>query len=124
MALRSPRKSTWNKVSQVLPIWTSSQSNVAIEMFHALLSRLGITDAASYFRKLRIPIVITTIAGACIGASEFGLQGFFLGGLLGVITPLALIWIGFMLVLVAVVLAIYFAAWAVIFWIVWWFLHS
>lgn len=126
MTYRKTDKSSSRKVrlSQILPIWTTSQSDAAIEMFQELLSRLGITDAASYFRKLRIPIVISTIAGACIGTYHFGLKGFFIGGLLGLITPIALIWIGFLLVLVAVVLAIYFIAWAAIFYGLRWLFFS
>lgn len=118
------RKSTWSKVSQVLPIWTTANSSAANMYFMSLLERFGITDVRSYFQKLRIPIAISMVVCAICGAASDGIKGFVIGGLLGTVAPIALLWLGVMLILVAVFLTVYCAAWAVILWIVWWLLHS
>jgi len=89
----------------------------------SLLERFGITDVRSYFQKLRIPIAISVTVCACLGASSHGLKGFLIGGLLGVIAPVTLLWLGVMLVLITIFLAIYFIAWAVILCLGWWILH-
>lgn len=124
MAFRSPRKSTWNKVSQVLPVWTTANSTAANMYFLSLLERFGITDVRSYFKKLRIPIAISVVVCAWVGAVNDGLRGLVIGGLLGIVAPIALLWLCVMLILIAIVMAIYCAAWAVIYWILWWLLHS
>ena len=93
-------------------------------VFHALLLKLGITDVSSYFRKLRIPIVICVVVGALVGASFYGLKGFFLGGLLGMIAPAALLWLGVMLVGATIFIAIYAVAWAAIVAFIWWFIGA
>lgn len=93
-------------------------------VFISMLSRLGITDISSYFRKLRVLIVIGVVVCACIGASDSGLKGFILGGLLGLFAPAALLWLGVMLVGITIFIAIYAAAWAVIFCVLWWLLGS
>jgi len=119
MAFRSPRKSTWTKVSQVLPIWSHSNSAAANMFFKDVLGKLGVTDVRSYFQKWRIPIVISIVVCALTGAASDGLKGFVIGGLLGVVAPVALLWLGVMLCLVALLLAIYVAVWAVIVLILW-----
>ncbi|MBK9440716.1 MAG: hypothetical protein IPN53_05115 [Comamonadaceae bacterium] len=113
MASRKP------KLSQVLPIWTSDNATAANLFFQMLLDLIGITDIHSYIQKWRIPIVISVIVCAFIGAANGGLRGFVIGGLLGIVAPVALLWLGVMLTLIAMYLAIYFAAWAVIVWILW-----
>lgn len=124
MAFRSPRKSTWHKVSQVLPIWTSANTTAANLYFMSLMERFGITDARTYFQKLRISIAISVVVCAWSGAASDGLKGFVIGGLLGTVAPIALLWLVVMLSLIALFLAIYAAAWAVICWLLWWLLHS
>ena len=118
------RNSTWSKVSQVLPTWTTANSTAANLYFISLLERFGITDIRSYFQKLRFPIAISVVVCAFQGAVYSGLKGVFIGGLLGTIAPMVLLWLGVMLILVAFFLTVYCAAWALIFWIVWCFLHS
>jgi len=88
------------------------------------MERFDITDVRSYFQKWRIPIAISVVVCACSGAASDGLKGFVIGGLLGIVAPIALLWLGVMLALITLFLAIYFAAWAVILWILWWLLHS
>ncbi|HEY5581219.1 MAG TPA: hypothetical protein VIK56_08655 [Rhodoferax sp.] len=126
MAPRSKKQSSGRKVhlAEVLPIWTTAHSSTVNLAFHALLLKLGITDVSSYFRKLRIPIVICIVVGALVAASFYGLKGFFLGGLLGMIAPAALLWLGVMLVGATIFIAIYAAAWAAIVAFIWWFIGA
>ena len=79
------RKSPWRKLgaSEILPVWTRSETNAVNLAFQALMSKFGITDTASYFRQLRIPIGISVVVCACIGAANNGTTGFILGGLAG-----------------------------------------
>jgi hypothetical protein len=77
--------------------------------FKELLKKLGITDIRSYFRVLQIPIVISVILCACMGAASDGLKGFAIGGLLGVAAPIALLWAGAMVIAIALFMAIYVA---------------
>ena len=93
-------------------------------VFVALLLRFGIVDVPSYFRRLSIPIAISVVVGALVGVAQYGLQGFCLGGLLGLIAPAALLWLGVMLVGTAIFIAIYVAAWAAIVSFIWWFLRA
>ena len=126
MASRAKKQSSSDKLNltEVLPIWTTAHSSTVNLVFHALLLKLGITDVSSYFRKLRIPIAICVVVGALVGASFYGLKGFCLGGLLGMIAPAALLWLGVMLVGATIFIAIYAAAWAAIVAFLWWFIGA
>jgi hypothetical protein len=118
---RSPHKPANRlRLSQVLPPVQPQLSN---QLAFALLERFGITDLSSYLSVWRIPIVLCVILGACIGAFQAGLTGFALGGLLGALAPAGLVWLGVVLLHAAIVLAIYFACWAVILAVGWWMLH-
>ena len=127
MAFRSPRKSSkkpiGRKLLQVLPIWTPANTAVATLFFKDVLEKLGITDVRSYFQKWRIPIAISIVVCAWVGAASEGFKGCVIGGLLGIVAPIALLWLGVMLTLIALFLAIYVAAWAVIVFIVWAIFH-
>ena len=90
-------------------------------MFLSCLEALGITDLRSYWRKSQILIVLCVLVGASIGASSDGIKGLLVGCLLGFATPAALIWLGVTLIHIAIYLAIYCAAWAVILCVAWWF---
>ena len=92
--------------------------------YMAMLERFGITDVPSYFRQLRIPIVISTVICGGIGLSGNGLSGLLIGAVLGLIAPAGLLWLGVMVVGVAIYLAVYCAAWAVILCILWWLISS
>jgi hypothetical protein len=111
-------------LSQVLPIWTASHAAAANGIFLGLLERIGITDVRSYFHKLRGLIVISVVVCACSGAANVGLKGFAIGGLLGLVAPLALLWAGVILTLAVIYLAIFAAAWAAIFGIAGWLLRQ
>ena len=126
MAYRSSKRSSGAKVhlTEVLPIWTTHHSSTVNLAFVALLQKLHITDVPSYFRQLRTPIAICVVVCAWIGAAFYGLTGLFLGGLLGLIAPAALLWLGVMLVGAAIFIAIYVAAWAAIVSFIWWFIGA
>ena len=111
-------------LTEALPVWTTHHSNTVNLVFVALLQKLGITDVASYFRQLRTTIVICIVIGAWVGAALYGLQGFLLGGLLGMVAPAALLWLGVVLLGAAIFIAIYVAAWAAILWFLWWFIRA
>ena len=120
------RKSPWRKLgaSEILPVWTRSETNAVNLAFQALMSKFGITDTASYFRQLRIPIGISVVVCACIGAANNGTTGFILGGLAGLLAPAALLWLAVLLVGVAIYLALFVAAWAAIWVCAKWFLSE
>ena len=126
MAYRSSKRSSSRKLhlTEVLPIWTTHHSSAVNLAFLALLQKLQITDVASYFRQLRTPIAICVVVCAWVGAALYGLKGFFLGGLLGLIAPAALLWLGVMLLGAAIFIAIYVAAWAAIVSFIWWFIGA
>lgn len=92
--------------------------------FQALLSKLGITDVPSYFLQLRIPIAISVIVCACIGAVNYGIKGFILGGLAGLLAPAAMLYLLVLVAGAAIFLGIYIAAWGVIWAIAKWFLSE
>jgi len=58
------------------------------------------------------------------GASGYGLKGFFLGALLGMIAPAVLIWLGVLAIGIALYMVVWCLAWAVIWTVFWWFLHQ
>ena len=125
MAYRGPKRPSWRQLrpSQVLPIWSTANTNVANIVAGELLAHFGVTDIRSYFRQLRVVIVICAIVGACIGASSYGDgKSLIICALLGVVAPAGLIWLGTVLVLVCVFLTVYCAAWAVILYLFFWIL--
>ena len=57
MGSRKPR----NKVSDMLPIWGTTETATVNLIAASIFLERGITDLPSYFQKLRIPIVICAI---------------------------------------------------------------
>ena len=110
--------------SQVVPVWTSTHTDTVTLAYLALISKLGITDIPSYFSQLRIPIAISLVACAAVGATNYGITGFVLGGLAGLLAPAALLWLAVLLVGVAIYLAMFAAAWAAIWVCTKWFLSE
>ena len=88
------------------------------------MSRFGITDIPSYFRQARYAIGFSVVVCACIGAVNYGIKGFILGGLAGLLAPAALVWGSALLVAVTVFLGLFVAAWAAIWVIAKWFLSE
>ncbi len=112
------------RLRQVLPSW-GAQHRAAVNMaFLSMLERFGISDLPSYFRKLRIPIVISAVICGGIGLSGNGFSGLLIGALLGLIAPAGLLWLGVVVAGIAIYLAVYFAAWAFILCILWWLISS
>ena len=120
------RKSSWRKVkpSQVLPLWTPAHSDTANLITQSVFYKLGITDLPSYWHKLQGAIVLSVIICACIGASNYGFKGVFLGGLLGIAAPAAAIFLAVVVVLAAILLGVYCLAWIAIYYIACWLLGS
>ena len=126
---RNTRRPSWRNVkpSQVLPVWTTNHSNTTNLVAGELLAILGVTDVRSYFRQLRVAIIVCALVGACIGAS-MGVsshgdgRGLLIGALLGVVAPAALIFLGTLLVGIVLNLAIFCAVWAVIIYTIFWIL--
>jgi hypothetical protein len=111
------------RLSQVLPIWSQANTAAATLLFQELLEKLGVTDVRSYFQHWRIPIVIGVVVCACMGAASDGIKGLAIGGLLGVVAPIALLWAGVMLALVVLYLALFAGFWAALFAIAGWLLE-
>jgi hypothetical protein len=126
MAYPSSKRSSWRKLkpSQVLPLWTPAHSDTANLIAESVFHKLGITDIRSYWHKLQGIIVLSVIVCACIGASNYGLQGFFLGGLLGIGAPAAAIFLAVVVVLAAILLGVYCLAWVAIYYIACWLLSA
>jgi len=76
---------------------------------------LGITGIKSYFKKLLLPIAICVLLSAVIGACVSGFLGFIFGAIAGIMVPAALIWLAPIVGYVAVSLACFAAALAVLF---------
>ena len=112
------------KVEDILPICTSAKANLNTAMFISYLQGLGITGIPSYLRKLAVPLVFCVLVGACAGALHSGINGMFVGSVLGLATPAALIWLVVTLIHAAVYLIVFCAAWVVIFYVVRWIFRS
>jgi hypothetical protein len=115
------QKSPRQKMLQALPIWTTQNSDIVNLVFQDFMSKLGITDVPSYFRRLRIPIAISVVVCALMGASEFGVKGFVLGGVLGLFAPIILLWLVLLLTGIAIYLVLFCIAAAVCWGFLWWF---
>ena len=100
--------------ADVLPVWRHPQQDAANAVFEALMLRLGVTDLPSYFRELKLSIAICMLICACYGASEYGLTGLAIGGFFGLAGPAALLWLGVMVIGIAIFIAIYVLSWMAI----------
>jgi hypothetical protein len=112
------------QVRDILPIWTSANTDLNTAIFVSYMHGLGITSIPSYLRKLAIPIVLCVLVGACAGAIHSGVNGMLVGSLLGLATPAALIWLLITLIHVACFLIAFCAVWVVIFYVARWFFSS
>ena len=112
------------RVSNVLPIYTSANANANTAMFVLYLQGLGITGMRSYLRKLAVPVVICVLAGASAGAIHSGVNGMFMGSLLGLAAPAALIWLVITLIHFACYLIAFCAVWVLIFYVARWLFWS
>jgi hypothetical protein len=87
------------------------------------MTRLGVFDIPSYFAKMRGWIAVCAFLGATFGAAGYGLAGFLIGGLLGVLTPAGAVLLCSALVIWISFMATYLAVWAVIWCVAIWLLH-
>lgn len=114
-------KSTF-RPGDYVPTWNQSQTDTVNLIFQDLMGKIGVTDVATYFHKLLIPIVICMVIGAVVGGYTAGISGFIWYGLAGLVAPAALLWIGIIVCYCALILGVYFVAWAAIifafFWLV------
>lgn len=122
MASRKSRNKT--TISDMLPIWGTTETTTVNLIAASIFLEHGITDLPSYFQKLRIPIAICAILGAIFCASSYGFWGFILGGLAGMAAPAVLLWLGVLLLGIVIFLAIYVITWAVVLWVLWWFVSK
>jgi hypothetical protein len=100
--------------TDALPIWRGPQQDAANVVFEALMLRLGVSDLPSYFRELKLSIAICMVICACYGASEYGLTGLAIGGLLGLAGPALNLWGSVMVIGIALFLAVYVLSWMAI----------
>lgn len=110
------RKTTRRKFqySQVVPLWTSTETNAVTMAFQALMSKFGISDFSTYIKQWRVQISLSVIVCAVLGAANYGITGFVLGGLAGLLAPAALLYLAVLLVGIAIVMGLYVLAWAAI----------
>jgi hypothetical protein len=123
----SHRRSSKSKpsLSQVLPSWTTTNSDVNTAIFMSCLALLGITDWRSYWQKLRWVILFCVVIGVCVGHSMGGgYKNLILGALAGYATPAVAIWLGITLAHILAYLAAYCFAWGVVLWVCWWCLSE
>lgn len=125
MAYRNSRsKQSRFRVGDYVPIWTPQQTNTCNLVFKELMGNIGVTDLKSYFERLMLPIAFCVGVGAVYGAYSGGLSGFFWYGLTGLVAPAALLWLGIIFCYCALILGVFFSAWAVILSVLWWLLHQ
>ena len=104
-----------------LPIWRPSHTNLVNDVFLSTLERYGVTHH-TYFERLRVVVSVSVVICACLGGYHYGIGGFLLSGLLGVIAPVVVLWVGLLLVSITVFLSLYFAVWFFLFYLAKWFL--
>jgi hypothetical protein len=110
------------RAGDYVPTWTQSNTDAVTLIFQELMARIGVTDVQSYFERLKLPIACCVVAGAVYGTYSAGFWGFVWYGLAGLVAPAAVVWLGIVLCYCAVILGVFFAAWAAIifgfFWLV------
>lgn len=111
-------------VFDAVPLFRRKQIDATALMFVLLMDEIGVTDIPSYFKKLRIWIGATVVICAAFGTSWYGLNGFIWGTLAGIAAPAVLLWLGVVLGYALVYLAVFFAAWAVLPFLLCWLLRS
>jgi hypothetical protein len=98
----------------LVPVWTPGIAQMNNAMALQVLARLGVTDLASYFRRLWIAIAMGVVIGAVVGATYWGIQGLLIGTAVGIASPALLIWLVITAAVIFVHLFVFIAAWTVI----------
>lgn len=110
------------RAGDYVPIWSKSNTDAVTGIFKEVLGNVGVTDLPSYFEKLFIPIVLCIVIGAVYGGHTGGFSGFIWYGLAGLAAPAAVVWLGIVVCYCAVILGVFFAAWAAILFSFFWLL--
>ncbi len=97
-----------------MPTWNQSQTDTVTLIFKEVMGKIGVTDIPTYFDKLLGPVILSMAIGAVVGGYTAGFPGFIWYGLAGLVAPAALLWFGIMVCYCAVILGVFFAAWAAI----------
>ena len=109
-------------VAQTLPIWNTTHTSIVNVVFLSTLMRYGATTVHTYFERLRFVIAFCVVICACLGGYHYGFGGLILGGLMGLVAPLAVLWLGILLTGIVIFMGIYFGAWTALFYLAKWFL--
>jgi len=102
------------RAGDYVPTWNQTQTDTVNLIFKDLMGKIGVIDVATYFHNLFIPIVLCMAIGAVVGCYTAGFPGFIWYGLAGLVAPAALLWIGIIACYCAVILGVFFLAWAAI----------
>jgi hypothetical protein len=101
------------RIRDAVPYFRKSQTDTTNFVATMVLQGMGITGLQTYIQKLKTPIAICVLLGAVMGGGR-GLEGLLWGALGGIAAPAVLLWLGAIVVYVAVYLSVFVAAWAVI----------
>jgi hypothetical protein len=121
---RKPHRRSKSEVLDAVPLFRRKQIDATTLMFVLLMDEMGVTDIPSYFQKLRTWIAAAVVICAALGTSWYGLNGFIWGALAGIAAPAGLLWLGVVLGYALVYLAVFFAACAVLPFLLYWLLRS
>jgi len=118
----SRKQSTQFKAGDYVPTWSQSNTDAVSLIFQEVMGKIGVSDLRSYFERLMLPILLCAVVGAMYGAVSNGLWGFVWGLIAGTVAPAAVVWLGIVICYCALILGVFFAAWAAIifgfFWLV------
>lgn len=78
------------------------------------MANMGVVDLKTYFDRLAGPIALCTLIGAVYGGFSGSFSGFFWYGTAGLAAPAALVWLAIAFCYCAVILGVFFLAWAAI----------
>jgi hypothetical protein len=95
-------------------MWSPVTAQMNNAMALQVLAKLGVTDLASYIRRLWIAVAMGMVIGAVVGATYWGIQGLLTGTVIGIASPALLIWLVITAAFIFVHLLVFIAAWTVI----------
>lgn len=121
MISRTPKKRTARArigTSDFLPIWNRDHTNAVHLLFCSVMGRWGVTDWRSYALVLGAPIALCIGVGGVLGAAQLGIKGALLGAIAGIAGPVALVYLLLIVTYAAALFLVFYAMWALIFWMV------
>jgi hypothetical protein len=122
--MASRKSSKRLKFSDVVPVWTSKNVDTNAVLVQATLLGFGIYDIGSYWRKLRVAIILCILMGMLIGGAAKGFGGVCIGSVLGFATPAAAIALFVTVLHIVIYLSIFCLVWAAILFALWLFLAA